>query len=115
MSLITFGDFDFSMERGGRGAKHSASYLEGLVDLFLQKGLEEKFLGSRGHLSPLSAQAFPLGRVGPFHSNLNVEDSISTVSSPCLFPWSGCDWEAAGSAETNLSFNGDPNGCMFPR
>lgn len=41
-----------------------------LEDLFLQKGLEEKFLGSQGLPSPLSAQAFPLDQVGPLHSNL---------------------------------------------
>lgn len=44
--------------------------LEGLGGLFLQKGLEEKFLDARGLLSPLSAQAFPLDQVGPFHANL---------------------------------------------
>lgn len=91
MSLITFGDFDFSMERGGRRRreeeKHSVFYLGGLGGLYLHKGLEEKFLGSRGHLSLLSAQAFPSGRVGPFHSNLNVEDNFSTVSPPCLSQW----------------------------
>lgn len=52
-------------------------FLEGLADLFLQKGLEEKFLGSRGHLSPLSAQAFPLGQAGPFHSNLKLLGFLS--------------------------------------
>lgn len=44
--------------------------LGALEDLFLQKALEEKFLGSRGLLSPLSAQVFPLGRVDPLHANL---------------------------------------------
>lgn len=41
-----------------------------LGNLFLQKGLEEKFRGSQGLLSPLSALAFLLDQVGPFHANL---------------------------------------------
>lgn len=44
--------------------------LGGRGDLFLQEGLGEKFLGSRGLLSPLSAQVCPLGQVGPLHANL---------------------------------------------
>lgn len=39
-------------------------------DLFLQEGLGEKFLGSQGLLSPLSAQVCPLDRAGPLHANL---------------------------------------------
>lgn len=41
-----------------------------LGDLCLQKGLEEKFLGSQGLLSPLLAQELPLDLVGPFLVNL---------------------------------------------
>lgn len=43
-------------------AKYASSYLGvlgDLGDLFLQKVLEEKFLGSQGLLSPLLAQVFP--------------------------------------------------------
>lgn len=99
--------FDFVIERGG---KHAASYLGALEDLFLQKALEEKFLGSRGLLSPLSAQVFPLGRVDPLHANLNEETSVSTrllPVCPCWGAWKGtasklgCVREVVGSVETN--------------
>lgn len=74
-----------------RREKHAASYLGDLGDLCLRKVLEEKFLGSRGLLSRLLAQAFPLDQVGPFYGNLNEENSISTASSPGVSPLWGLE------------------------
>lgn len=66
-------------------SKHGASYLGVLGGPFLQEVLGEKSLGPQGHLSLLFAQASPLAQVDPFQANLNEKNSISVVSTPCLY------------------------------